>query len=218
MMNEEIRKAISNKKVAFYNWKNNGSINDQHNYFLKQKKLTTYELRKQCRLEIVISDICQERYIHMQVTDEEVEKAISKNIEKYLDNPLTKSKWKSFIDNKVQNYWTNKILDDSKMYSTLQYMNCQYTIGKIHPLITTKTANNRDIVRIPSRTKIATGTYIFQSNRASFNKNKVNPTCKLCNKSPETLSHFLLTCESLEMVRKRLVDIIIDMGSELLVA
>ncbi|VDI27647.1 Hypothetical predicted protein [Mytilus galloprovincialis] len=138
------------------------------------------------------------------------------NIEKYLDNPLTKSKWKSFIDNKVQSYWTNKILDDSKMYSTLQYMNCQYTIGKIHPLITTKTANNRDIVRIPSRTKIATGTYIFQSNRASFNKNKVNPTCKLCNKSPETLSHFLLTCESLEMVRKRLVDIIIDMGSELL--
>ncbi|CAG2214135.1 unnamed protein product [Mytilus edulis] len=436
VMNEEIRKAISNKKVAFYNWKNNGSINDQHNYYLKQKKLTTYELRKQCRLEIalrrinerqklieskvsdtktffrmirnqrgkmskhidelnvdgqiynsdnqiingwhihfeelakksvntkfdhkhlenvekevkVISDICQERYIHMQVTNKEKLKkdfgiwilslhgtngldpetiltlvktyvlpiltygleilipkgkslttlnlyhkkllkqllslstntadpaiyilsgmipieaelhikiltlfgTISRsektsnewriaerqlklksfnsnswfidikkicllynieNIEKYLDNPLTKSKWKSFIDNKVQSYWTNKILDDSKMYSTLQYMNCQYTIGKIHPLITTKTANNRDIVRIPSRTKIATGTYIFQSNRASFNKNKVNPTCKLCNKSPETLSHFLLTCESLEMVRKRLVDIIIDMGSELL--
>ncbi|CAG2242830.1 unnamed protein product [Mytilus edulis] len=140
----------------------------------------------------------------------------TKNIENIWNNPLTKSKWKSFIDNKVQSYWTNKILDDSKMYSTLQYMNCQYTIGKIHPLITTKTANNRDIVRIPSRTKIATGTYIFQSNRASFNKNKVNPTCKLCNKSPETLSHFLLTCESLEMVRKRLVDIIIDMGSELL--
>ncbi|CAC5388508.1 unnamed protein product [Mytilus coruscus] len=138
------------------------------------------------------------------------------NIENFLDNPLTKTKWKSFLNNKVQSYWTNKILGDSKMYSTLRYINCQYTIGKIHPLITTKTANNRDIVRIPTRTKIATGTYIFQSNRASFNKNKVSPTCKLCNKSPEILSHFLLTCESLQNDRKRLMEIIIDMGRELL--
>ncbi|CAC5383256.1 unnamed protein product [Mytilus coruscus] len=102
------------------------------------------------------------------------------------------------------------------MYSTLQYMNCQYYIGKIHILITTKTANNRDIVRIPTRIKIATGTYIFQSNRSAFNKNKVSPTCKLCNMSPEILSHFLLTCESLETDRKRLMEIIVDRDSELL--
>ncbi|CAC5404056.1 unnamed protein product [Mytilus coruscus] len=34
--------------------------------------------------------------------------------------------------------------------------------------------------------------------------------------SPEILSHFLLTCESLETDRKRLMEIIIDIGSELL--
>ncbi|CAC5394077.1 unnamed protein product [Mytilus coruscus] len=45
-MNEEIRKAISNKKTACYNWKSNGSINDPNNFYLKQKKQTTYELRK----------------------------------------------------------------------------------------------------------------------------------------------------------------------------
>ena len=69
-MNEEIRKAISNKKTAFYNWKNNGSINDQHNYYLKQKKLTTYELRKQCRLEIALRRINErQKLIESKVSD-----------------------------------------------------------------------------------------------------------------------------------------------------
>ncbi|CAC5411732.1 unnamed protein product [Mytilus coruscus] len=70
VMNEEIRKAISNKKIAFYNWKSNGSINDPHNYYLKQKKLTTYELRKQCRLEIAIRRINErQKLIDSKVTD-----------------------------------------------------------------------------------------------------------------------------------------------------
>ncbi|CAC5363524.1 unnamed protein product [Mytilus coruscus] len=70
VMNEEIRKAISNKKIAFYNWKSNGSINDPHNYYLKQKKLTTYQLRKQCRLEIAIRRINErQKLIDSKVTD-----------------------------------------------------------------------------------------------------------------------------------------------------
>jgi hypothetical protein len=46
VMSEEILKAIKNKKTAFYNWKTNGRIKDIHDPFLLEKKITTYELRK----------------------------------------------------------------------------------------------------------------------------------------------------------------------------
>ena len=46
-MSEEILKAIKNKKTAFYNWKTNGRIKDIHDPFLLEKKITTYELRKE---------------------------------------------------------------------------------------------------------------------------------------------------------------------------
>ena len=46
------------------------------------------------------------------------------------------------------------------------------------------------------------GTYILQTNRASFNQNVVDPTCLLCKTSAETLSHFLIECATLESIRQ----------------
>ena len=60
VMSEEILKAIKNKKTAFYNWKTNGRIKDIHDPFLLEKKITTYELRKNCRKEMAQKRI-QER-------------------------------------------------------------------------------------------------------------------------------------------------------------
>ena len=71
-------------------------------------------------------------------------------------------------------------------------MKGSYKIGQCHPLATTISANMRDIIRIPIRLKIATGTYILQANRASFNRSQLNPICLLCGNSEETLEHFLL--------------------------
>ena len=56
--------------------------------------------------------------------------------------------------------------------------------------------------RIAVHLKIVTGTYILQSNRASFNQNEVDPTCLLCKTGAETLTHFLLHCAILESIRE----------------
>ena len=65
------------------------------------------------------------------------------------------------------------------------------------------------------RLKIATGTYILQANRASFNRSQLNPICLLCGNGEETLDHFLLTCDRLDGIRAPLVKDIINTCSAL---
>ena len=121
----------------------------------------------------------------------------------YLTNPLIKSKWKTLIKEKVRDYWSDRINNITRYYSSLKYIEGSYTIEKFHPLLSTNTSCTRDINRIPVRVKIATGTYILQSNRAKFNSGYVSPLCKLCNENNEELSHFSLYCPILENERKQ---------------
>ena len=51
-----------------------------------------------------------------------------------------------------------------------------------------------------------TGTYTLQVNRAKFSQSEVDPACMLCRQDPETTEHFLLTCPSLEDVRRPLLE------------
>ena len=53
--------------------------------------------------------------------------------------------------------------------------------------------------------RIATGTYILQCNRASYNQFESDATCNLCGKSDETLTHFLLECETLQSCRQPII-------------
>ena len=62
--------------------------------------------------------------------------------------------------------------------------------------------NLREVPRLAVHLKIVTGTYILQSNRASFNQNEVDPTCLLCKTGAETLTHFQLHCATLESIRE----------------
>jgi hypothetical protein len=52
VMNDDIRIALSEKKAAFFKWKEMGRPNNPNNHYLKDKKRTTRLLRKECRLEI----------------------------------------------------------------------------------------------------------------------------------------------------------------------
>ena len=98
------------------------------------------------------------------------------------------------------------INDITRYYSSLKYIEGSYTIGKIHPLLSTNTSCTRDINIISVRVKIATGTYVLQSNRANFNSRYVSPLCKLCiNENNDELSHFLLYCPILEIEIKQLL-------------
>lgn len=109
------------------------------------------------------------------------------------------------IKEKVRDYWSDRINNITRYYSSLKYIEGSYTIGKIHPLLSTNTSCTRDINRIPVRVKIATGTCILQSNRANFNNGYLSPLCKLCNENNEELSHFLLYCPILEKERQQLL-------------
>ncbi|CAG2195799.1 unnamed protein product [Mytilus edulis] len=126
----------------------------------------------------------------------------------FLTYPLGKFQWKNLITRKIYTYWREKINENSEGYSSLQHIACAYKIKTIHPILTTNTSNCRDINRIPIRTKVATGNYILQSNRAKFNKCEVSATCKICNKEDETIEHFLISCIHLEPDREKLLKVI----------
>ena len=108
-----------------------------------------------------------------------------------------------------------RTIERSPLFSSLKYLKGSYKIGQCHPLATTISANMRDIIRIPIRLKIATGTYILQANRASFNRSQLIPICLLCGNGAETLDHFLLTCDRLDGIRAPLIKYIINTCSAL---
>jgi hypothetical protein len=80
---------------------------------------------------------------------------------KFLDTVLSKYQWKSLIKSKIHSYWISTISEICNLYSSLKYLKGSYKIGQCHPLATTISANMRDIIRIPIRLKMATGTYIL---------------------------------------------------------
>lgn len=134
-----------------------------------------------------------------------------------LYNELSKGKWKKMTITAVHKYWTTRINEEIMYYSSMKYIpKSSFKVGKIHPLALSNSANQRDINRIPIRIKIATGTYILQTNRAVYNQNIVDPTFQLCDQAEETLSHFLLCCKALDQIRTPILKNIICKCSELL--
>ena len=107
----------------------------------------------------------------------------------YLENPLPKSQWKSLITKHVHQYWKNAIEENMLLYTSLKYLDSNYNIGRIHPLLKSQSANIQDIRRIPTRLKIVTGTYILQTNRAVYSTHLISATCNLCRNADETLQH-----------------------------
>ena len=106
--------------------------------------------------------------------------------------------------------------------TSLKYLDSNYNIGRIHPILKSQSANIQDIRRIPTQLKIVTGTYILQTNRAVYSKHLISATCNLCRNADETLQHFVLhmyvdtTCEALQDIREPLINRIIAVGSAVL--
>ncbi|CAG2228284.1 unnamed protein product [Mytilus edulis] len=149
----------------------------------------------------IILKICKENYSHEKVSIQE------------LKNALTKIEWKRFITKKIHKYWEGAIKTRMKEYSTLRYLKCEYDIGRIHPLLKTSSANITEIKKLSICTKLVTGTYILQSNKAEYSNYATNPMCRLCNKADETIEHFILLCETTSQIRSSLIVKILHEGS-----
>ncbi len=125
-----------------------------------------------------------------------------------LNNPDSKCRWKARLNKAINIFWSMKLMHAASLYSSLKYLNIDcYRVGKTHPIISS-VQNAAEIPRINTRIKIATGTYILQSNRATFNQNAVNPECLLCKSADETLQHFLLECTALANTREPILKVI----------
>ena len=86
-----------------------------------------------------------------------------------LTSKYEKTEWKRLVDKHVCKYWVDKIVSQSELYSSLNFLSKIHKPGKCHPAIKPYSKSSRDVNRIPVKTKILTGTYILQTNRAKFN-------------------------------------------------
>jgi hypothetical protein len=132
-----------------------------------------------------------------------------------LRNPKSKFAWKRLVNSKVDNYWKEQIIDRAQAYSSLKHLNTNaFQPGTHHPILNTAKGNPRDVTRLLTRLKLATGTYILQTNRKAFNQNKVSSECMLCKEGEETKQHFIFLCKSLEKVRRPILETVYRLVAE----
>ena len=115
----------------------------------------------------------------------------------------------------VDAYWMDQIKYRASLYSSLRYLHVEdYQPGKRHPSI--QYVNGmRDALRVSTKVKLVTGTYILQSNRSTFNQNELSPLCLLCREDVETIEHFLLHCPVLDSARRVLLNDLVNIYENL---
>ncbi|MES9904544.1 MAG: reverse transcriptase family protein [Sedimenticola sp.] len=117
-----------------------------------------------------------------------------------------KLRWKYMTKTAIGTYWTEKLTEDAKSRSTLNYCNIpSLRIGLTHPVWETLNSNTNDVKMGITKARILTGTYLLQSNKAKFNKYEVNETCPLCRLGPEDREHMLTRCPALLQSRQRVL-------------
>ena len=121
-----------------------------------------------------------------------------------LEQPLSKPKWKSMVDEAISSSVEETWRDDIQSKSSLKYINPnKVKVGHSHPVWSTVRDSVYDSRRAQTKCRLLTGTYTLQSNRAFFNQHAVDATCKMCRSAPETRQHFLVECQALSDERRK---------------
>ncbi len=119
-----------------------------------------------------------------------------------MKNPPTKVQWKTTYDRQLKEYWVNYVSTQAVYLQKARFLNpLVYCIGKPHPVIRHASNHVRDVQKCTVKLQVLTGSYILQAHRAKFNQFEVKPECLLCGEEPETRTHFLVTCKSLQEQR-----------------
>ena len=78
------------------------------------------------------------------------------------------------------------------MAGRFKYINPEsLKVGRAHHVWSSVRNSVHDSRRAQLKSRLLTGTYTLQSNHAVFNQFVVDPTCKLCEKSSETIEPIL---------------------------
>ena len=131
-----------------------------------------------------------------------------------LEHPMKKEHFKKMVDDKIDGFWLNKLIQDKNSKTSLNMMSVsQLKIGVCHPVWKTVRNNPKDVEKAAIKARILTGTYTLQANRAKFNQYEVDPTCPLCQKGSENRKHFILLCPVTEAARVKFLLKIINIIS-----
>ena len=119
---------------------------------------------------------------------------------KVLKEKPSKNSWKEQVTCAVNEFWYQK-LRGAKLKSSLKYINWDH-VQSLHPhhVWSTVNLNVKDVQRAAVKVRLMTGTYTLQEKKAKYYSG-TDPTCLLCMQAPETITHFLLSCQELQPVR-----------------
>ena len=120
----------------------------------------------------------------------------------YLNRPIKKSTWSNITRKCIHEFWSKAILEIVPLYTGLDHLS-SYNLGKgkIHPLLKVNCQSTSDIMRLPIKLKILTGSYTLQTKRVRMYQKEEDPTCLLCNSNKENIEHVVLTCKNLSGTR-----------------
>ena len=113
--------------------------------------------------------------------------------------------WKKSIGDAVFYFWQQSIKEQARQSSSLKYMDIKkVTILRASHIWPIK-GDSRLRTAASYRSKMVTGSYILQSNRARFNQTETDPSCPMCGYKCEDMPHFITECSALEEVRQSIL-------------
>jgi hypothetical protein len=113
----------------------------------------------------------------------------------------------------VLSWWELSLCSEGKVKSTLLYMSFEkVSFSSPRSIWQAISPNIRSVARACIKARLLTGTYMLQDTRAKYDA-KVAPTCPLCESDREMREHFLTACPATQMIRKRLLEPILDLVS-----
>ena len=121
----------------------------------------------------------------------------------------SKKMWKDAVKKAVYKHWTSELCEDALTKSTLSNLNlemCQ--VNRIHPTWL-NLSSPLAVKQATIRTLLLVQRYPLTSSPTAGTKRC--DTCPLCHSEPETLTHFILHCQSLSPVRLKFLIPILEM-------
>ena len=118
-----------------------------------------------------------------------------------LQSQSSKPRWKLTCEIAVHSHWESRLNQQILLYPSLKLMyRDTYIIGQLHTTTSTVHPSIMDGRHSPTKLRLLTGTYGFQTNRPAFNQH-YSTTCLLCETVPETREHFICQCPALQNIR-----------------
>ena len=108
--------------------------------------------------------------------------------------------WKHFVRSTITQYWQEKHGAETGTKSILN----MWIISENNNIGMLKACQSKIylVEATTTRMRMLAGRYQLQTTRAKYNQYAVDPTCPLCLKEPETITHFLMECVVLEQTRR----------------